>query len=69
MFVLICVDIIVNTNVILAVTDIMACFLFHCSTTKYNVITFVPKFLFDQFRRYSNLFFLIMALLEVHTLH
>ena len=34
------------------------------STTKYNIITFLPLFLFDQFRRYANLFFLGIALLQ-----
>jgi len=33
-------------------------------TSKYNVLTFLPKFLFEQFRRYSNIFFLIIALLQ-----
>jgi len=36
-----------------------------CSTTKYNILTFLPKFLFDQFRRYANLFFLFIAFLQV----
>lgn len=35
------------------------------STTKYNVFTFIPRFLFDQFRRYANLFFLFIAFLQV----
>ncbi|KFM79095.1 putative phospholipid-transporting ATPase IA, partial [Stegodyphus mimosarum] len=34
------------------------------STAKYNVISFLPKFLFEQFRRYSNIFFLFIALLQ-----
>ncbi|XP_032597042.1 probable phospholipid-transporting ATPase IA isoform X3 [Drosophila grimshawi] len=34
------------------------------STAKYNVLTFVPSFLFEQFRRYSNIFFLLIALLQ-----
>ena len=34
-------------------------------TSKYNVITFLPKNLFYQFSKYSNLFFLSMSLLEV----
>ena len=37
------------------------------STTKYNVITFFPLFLFDQFRRYANLFFLFIIILQVNT--
>ena len=37
------------------------------STTKYNILTFLPLFLFDQFRRYANLFFLFIILLQVHT--
>ena len=35
------------------------------STTKYNLITFFPFFLFDQFRRYANLFFLFIIILQV----
>jgi phospholipid-transporting ATPase len=34
------------------------------STAKYNVFSFLPKFLFEQFRRYSNVFFLFIALLQ-----
>ncbi|CAH1777147.1 unnamed protein product, partial [Owenia fusiformis] len=34
------------------------------STAKYNFLTFLPKFLFEQFRRYANLFFLFIALLQ-----
>lgn len=36
----------------------------HVSTSKYNVITFLPKFLFEQFSRYANLFFLFTAILQ-----
>ncbi|XP_068083348.1 probable phospholipid-transporting ATPase IA isoform X2 [Anabrus simplex] len=36
----------------------------HISTAKYNMISFVPSFLFEQFRRYSNCFFLFIALLQ-----
>jgi phospholipid-translocating ATPase len=34
------------------------------STTKYNVITFVPKSLFEQFRRVANMYFLVTACLS-----
>jgi len=34
------------------------------STAKYSFITFLPKFLFEQFRRYANVFFLFIALLQ-----
>ena len=34
------------------------------STAKYNVFTFLPKFLFEQFRRYANIFFLAIGLLQ-----
>ena len=33
----------------------------HVSTAKYNIATFVPKFLFEQFSKYANLFFLFTA--------
>ncbi|XP_071847551.1 probable phospholipid-transporting ATPase IA isoform X3 [Apostichopus japonicus] len=33
-------------------------------TGKYTFITFLPKFLFEQFRRYANIFFLFIALLQ-----
>lgn len=36
----------------------------HVSTTKYNIATFLPKFLFEQFSRYANLFFLFTAILQ-----
>uniref|UniRef100_A0A914HZA1 Phospholipid-transporting ATPase n=1 Tax=Globodera rostochiensis TaxID=31243 RepID=A0A914HZA1_GLORO len=34
------------------------------STCKYNVMTFLPRFLIEQFRRYSNVFFLVIAILQ-----
>jgi phospholipid-transporting ATPase len=36
----------------------------HISTTKYNAFTFVPKFLFEQFSKYANLFFLCTAAIQ-----
>lgn len=36
----------------------------HVSTAKYNIVTFVPKFLFEQFSKYANLFFLLTAVLQ-----
>lgn len=36
----------------------------HISTAKYNVATFLPKFLFEQFSKYANLFFLFTAALQ-----
>uniref|UniRef100_A0A336MAD4 Phospholipid-transporting ATPase n=1 Tax=Culicoides sonorensis TaxID=179676 RepID=A0A336MAD4_CULSO len=36
----------------------------HISTAKYSAITFLPSFVFEQFRRYSNCFFLLIALLQ-----
>lgn len=35
------------------------------STSKYNVLTFLPKNLFYQFQKISNVYFLLLALLEV----
>lgn len=34
------------------------------STAKYNFATFIPKFLFEQFSKYANLFFLFTAVLQ-----
>jgi phospholipid-transporting ATPase len=36
----------------------------HISTTKYNVFTFLPKFLFEQFSKYANLFFLFTSCIQ-----
>ncbi|XP_078176820.1 putative phospholipid-transporting ATPase 4 isoform X2 [Carex rostrata] len=37
----------------------------YISTTKYNVITFLPKAIFEQFRRVANLYFLLAAILSL----
>ncbi|KAH7851814.1 hypothetical protein Vadar_016812 [Vaccinium darrowii] len=37
----------------------------YISTTKYNIITFLPKAIFEQFRRVANLYFLLAACLAV----
>nr|CDJ87636.1 ATPase domain containing protein [Haemonchus contortus] len=34
------------------------------STCKYNPASFLPRFLYEQFRRYNNIFFLTIALLQ-----
>jgi phospholipid-transporting ATPase len=36
----------------------------HISTTKYNIATFLPKFLFEQFSKYANLFFLFTSAIQ-----
>ncbi|KAH9457870.1 hypothetical protein MJO29_004995 [Puccinia striiformis f. sp. tritici] len=36
----------------------------HVSTTKYNIISFLPKFLLEQFSKYANLFFLFTACIQ-----
>ncbi|XP_029161028.1 probable phospholipid-transporting ATPase IA isoform X5 [Nylanderia fulva] len=36
----------------------------HITTAKYSFVSFVPLFLFEQFRRYSNCFFLFIALMQ-----
>ena len=34
------------------------------STGKYTILTFIPKFLYEQFRKYANIFFLCIGLLQ-----
>ena len=36
----------------------------HISTTKYNLATFLPKFLFQEFSKYANLFFLCTSAIQ-----
>ena len=36
----------------------------HISTAKYNIATFIPKFLFEQFSKFANIFFLFTAALQ-----
>ena len=36
----------------------------HISTAKYNVATFLPKFLFEQFSKFANVFFLFISGLQ-----
>ncbi|KIK68995.1 hypothetical protein GYMLUDRAFT_35032 [Collybiopsis luxurians FD-317 M1] len=36
----------------------------YVSTSKYNMLTFVPKFLTEQFSKYANLFFLFTACIQ-----
>ncbi|KAL4348065.1 hypothetical protein GQ457_17G016630 [Hibiscus cannabinus] len=36
----------------------------YVSTTKYNVVTFLPKSLFEQFRRVANFYFLVTGILS-----
>ena len=40
---------------------IILCFL---ATGKYNIFTFVPYFLFSQFKRAANVFFLVISILQ-----
>uniref|UniRef100_A0A8C2JMU3 Phospholipid-transporting ATPase n=1 Tax=Cyprinus carpio TaxID=7962 RepID=A0A8C2JMU3_CYPCA len=44
------------------ISNILSSFL--SSTAKYNVLTFLPRFLYSQFRRAANSFFLFIALLQ-----
>nr|CAD1843146.1 unnamed protein product [Ananas comosus var. bracteatus] len=37
----------------------------YISTTKYNILTFLPKAVFEQFRRVANLYFLLAAILSL----
>ncbi|KAL5999628.1 putative phospholipid-transporting ATPase 4 [Asimina triloba] len=37
----------------------------YISTTKYNIVTFLPKAVFEQFRRVANLYFLLAAILSL----
>ncbi len=35
------------------------------STAKYNLLSFFPKFLYEQFSLYANLFFLLVSIIQV----
>lgn len=37
----------------------------YVSTAKYTALTFLPKFLYEQFTRAANLFFLFIAIIQV----
>lgn len=37
----------------------------YIKTSKYNVVTFIPKNLFEQFQRLANFYFLILMILQV----
>ena len=37
----------------------------YVSTTKYSLVTFAPKALFEQFRRVANLYFLLAAIISI----
>ncbi|XAR49922.1 Phospholipid-translocating ATPase [Bertholletia excelsa] len=37
----------------------------YITTTKYNILTFLPKAIFEQFRRVANLYFLLAAILSL----
>ncbi|KAL5698697.1 P-type phospholipid transporter [Ranunculus cassubicifolius] len=37
----------------------------YITTTKYNIITFLPKAIFEQFRRVANMYFLMTAILSL----
>ncbi|XP_078180817.1 putative phospholipid-transporting ATPase 4 isoform X2 [Carex rostrata] len=37
----------------------------YVSTTKYNILTFLPKAIFEQFRRVANIYFLLAAILSL----
>ena len=37
----------------------------HVTTAKYSIVSFVPRFLFEQFSRYANVFFLMISCLQV----
>jgi len=39
----------------------------YISTSKYNIITFLPKNLFEQFKRIANFYFLCLLIMQVRT--
>ena len=36
-------------------------------TSKYTVVSFVPKNLYEQFRRFANIYFLVISALQVRS--
>jgi len=40
----------------------------YITTAKYNVFTFIPKNLFEQFQRVANMYFLLLLILQVRLL-
>ena len=53
------------------VDELLSCLLLfyeqnnYISTSKYNVLTFLPKNLFEQFKRIANAYFLCLLILQV----
>jgi len=39
----------------------------YISTSKYNIITFLPKNLFEQFKRIANFYFLCLLIMQVRS--
>ena len=57
-----------NTNIIIIIIIIQNNVIV---TSKYNIITFLPLNLFEQFLRIANFYFLVLVILQVHpkTIH
>uniref|UniRef100_A0A4W6DPB6 Phospholipid-transporting ATPase n=1 Tax=Lates calcarifer TaxID=8187 RepID=A0A4W6DPB6_LATCA len=54
----------INANTLTQTFSFSSLLVFFYSTTKYGILTFLPRFLYEQIRRAANAFFLFIALMQ-----